>query len=108
MIEKNDFITIKESKLEKESSFTKIKVKGGCVINVKSNFNNTVLPSKSNAESRTSSRTNILYFTLNLVLQISKNASKIENVNLKDSPLLIDLCSNGLLFFKIVVKANSF
>ena len=42
MIEKNDFITIKESKLEKESSFTKIKVKGGCVINVKSNFNNTV------------------------------------------------------------------
>ena len=42
MIEKNDFITIKESKLEKESSFTKIKVKGGCVINVKSKFNNTV------------------------------------------------------------------
>lgn len=42
MIEKNDFITIKESKLEKELSFTKIKVKGGCVINVKSNFNNTV------------------------------------------------------------------
>ena len=42
MIEKNDFITIKESKLEQESSFTKIKVKGGCVINVKSNFNNTV------------------------------------------------------------------
>lgn len=42
MIEKNDFITIKESKLEKESSFTKIKVKGGCVINVKNNFNNTV------------------------------------------------------------------
>ena len=42
MIEKNDFITIKESKLEKDSSFTKIKVKGGCVINVKSNFNNTV------------------------------------------------------------------
>ena len=42
MIEKNDFITIKESKLEKESSFTKIKVKGGCVINVKSNFNNPV------------------------------------------------------------------
>ncbi len=42
MIEKNDFITIKESKLGKESSFTKIKVKGGCVINVKSKFNNTV------------------------------------------------------------------
>ena len=42
MIEKNDFITIKESKLEKESYFTKIKVKGGCIINVKSNFNNTV------------------------------------------------------------------
>ncbi len=36
MIEKNDFITIKESKLGKESSFTKIKVKVGCVINVKS------------------------------------------------------------------------
>lgn len=42
MIEKNDFITIRESKLGKETSFTKIKVKGGCVINVKSNFNDTV------------------------------------------------------------------
>lgn len=42
MAEKNDFITIKECKLENNTSFTKIKVKGGCIINVKSNFYNTV------------------------------------------------------------------
>ena len=42
MAEKNDFITIKECKLENNTSFTKIKVKGGCTINVLSNFHNTV------------------------------------------------------------------
>lgn len=42
MAEKNDFITIRECNLGKDTSFTKIKVKGGCVINVKSNFNDTV------------------------------------------------------------------